>query len=91
MNITIDDLDQLKDHISKEIEAAFQKQIDPLIKRIEGAEEKVKGVEDFKKRVTRLEGNQAKALVGFSVLVTGVTLIVEQGKDWLISHLIHPK
>lgn len=84
MNISFTELEQLKAHISDEIQAAFQKQIDPLLKRVDAVEEKANEALAVRDRVSRLEATQAKALVGFSVLCFGVTLLLDQAKDWIV-------
>ncbi len=37
--------------------------------------------------VARLTANQAKALVGWTVFVAGLTLLLDQVKTWVVTHL----
>lgn len=89
MNITIQELDDLKNHLAEVLNAGLDKKIDPLIKRIEGVEAGVAGVDAVKKDVDDLKKNQGRALVGWTVLVAGVCLIFEQAKGWLVAKFLH--
>lgn len=91
MNISIKDIDDLKNHLEEAIKASFQKQMDPVIEKIAGVQGQVSMLEAAKTRldedVACLKKNQAKALVGWTVLVAGVSLFLVQIKTWFISHL----
>lgn len=91
MNITIQDIDDLKNHLAESISRDVQIRIDPLVSKIEGVVAKVGGFEatqnEHGNEIRNLKANQAKALVGFAVLCTGVSLLFNQAKSWLLSHV----
>lgn len=90
MNVTIKDIEDLTGHITKSISANFKEQMDPVVRRFEAVENRLGGLEVVKTAIitdiSRLKANQAKALVGWTVLVTGVTLFINNVKGWAMSH-----
>lgn len=91
MNVTIKDIEDLTGHIERAITDNFQRQMEPLIAQVKTVENRVGGLEAVKATlitdITRLKSNQAKALVGWTVLVTGVTLLFNHAKIWVMGHL----
>lgn len=85
MNITIKDIEDLQHHLSTAICAQVEKKLDefkPLVAKVTAVEAlaAAQGVE-----IEKLKGNQAKALVGWTVLVTGITLLLNHAKTWIMS------
>lgn len=66
MNITIQEIEQLQDHVSKAVVA----KLEPLVGKVANLE---RDQVTLKLEVGKLKANQAKALIGYSVLVSGVT------------------
>ena len=86
MEISITDLDQLKDHLATALESSLDRKLEPLVKRIEGLE--MAGslpTQQLRKDVDKLQANQAKALVGWTVLIAGTTLLIEVAKEWVVA------
>lgn len=84
LKITIQDIDELKAHISDAVVRDVQDKVGPLIGEIKAALAKVPVLE---KDIKDLKANQRKALVGFAALCTGVTLLFNQIKLWVFNHL----
>lgn len=95
LEITIKDLDELKDHLATTLEISLQKQMDPLIKQVESATARVAGVEAVQKSivedVSKLKSNQMKALAVWTLMISaigaGVTFGFNYLKTWIFSHL----
>lgn len=90
MNITIKDIDDLKDHVGKSVASDVQTTLSPLVEKMKQALETVEGlksqVESNCKDIKNLKANQAKALVGWTALCVGVTMLFNQVKSYVISH-----
>lgn len=91
VNITIKDIDDLKNHISESVTHDVQNTMSPLIEKLKQAMETVEGmkgtVDSNCKDIKNLKANQAKALVGWTVLSMGVALLFGQAKTWIMSKI----
>lgn len=95
MNINIDEVEKFQEHFVKPMVEAVERKLDPLVTRLANAEAKIEANAScntlLANEISKLKSNQAKALVGWTTLVSGVTLIVSlcfsQIKQWLNTHL----
>lgn len=84
MNITFTELDELKKHLAEEIKANLTPLVEKVEPRLNALEDK-QGKQD--KAIGQLQNNQAKALVGWTILVAGITMLFSHIKEFLASLL----
>ncbi len=88
MNIEMKDIEEFQKHfVTPLVQAVEQKLDDKLAPLVKKGTDQDAAMTDLQTRTKRLENNQAKALVGYSVLVSGVTLILAGLKNWLYYHV----
>lgn len=87
MNINFSELEELKNHLADALGSKLAEKIEPLVKRVEGVESQVSQIGSLRGDVDRLKANQAKALIGWTVMVTGVTLAINHFKVWIQAKL----
>ena len=89
LRLTLKDIDDLKKHLEDAIGAKVESALAKVTGAVNGFDDRVKGIESKQteqgSEIGRLKANQAKALVGFAVLCTGVTLLFNQVKGWILS------
>lgn len=89
MNITIKDIEDLQNHLSTAICAQVEKKMDEVGKGVAALKLVVDATaakaEIHSTEIARLKGNQAKALVGWTVLVAGVSLLFNHARTWIMS------
>lgn len=99
MNISLKDIDDLKNHLADSLRGDLAKVLEPLIHKVDAVEKRISSVESTQgaqaEVVSKLKANQAKALVGWTALVAGVTSIttavVAYAHTWFASKFnFHP-
>lgn len=86
VEITLKDIDELKEHVATAVTADVKATLDPMLKDIKAA---LAEIPTLKADVKKLQANQGKALIGWTVLVMGGTALFNSARTWLMSH-IHP-
>lgn len=94
MNISLNDIDDLKNHLETAISAKIDQRLDQITGIVGGFSGRVQAVEKAQEsqagKVAGLEKNQAKALAAWTVMIgliaTGFTLLFAQIKSWVTSH-----
>lgn len=87
MTIDIKDIEEFQTHFVTPLVQAVEKKLDDKLKPlVDQAQVNKDAISDLNVRTKKLEGNQAKALVGWTVLVTGITLLCTGAKSWLMAH-----
>jgi hypothetical protein len=94
LKLTIKDLDDLKAHLSDAVGAKIDAKLDQVTQAVSGFSGRVHAVEAAQDtqhtRLSKLEGNQAKALAAWTAMIaglmTGLTLGFNYIKAWTFGH-----
>jgi len=83
-NVSLEDLDDLKKHLREALKEELAPLVESVVPRLNALEtsQVAQGTD-----ITSLKNNQAKALIGYTVLVSGVTLFFSHIKEFLLSLL----
>src|ERR1700722_18485683 len=89
MEVTIRELDELKNHLAECLAAGIDKQIAPIVAKADTALAKVEGMEArvtaHAEEISKLKGQQAKALAVWTLMITAIGAGVTFGFNWLWS------
>lgn len=80
MDLNLQDAATFEQHFVKPMVDGVRAEISPLVARVVALEAKAAATE---KVLIELKANQAKALVGWTLFVTGITLFLDQIRAWI--------
>lgn len=87
MNLSFNDLDDLKKHLAESLESSFDKQMSPIVRQVEAATTRVAAVEAVQKSIIedvgRLKANQMKALAVWTLMIAAIGAGVTYGFNYL--------